>query len=168
VNSEREALLGFLGQQRLGIRTSVRGLTDEQAAATPAASALSLSGILKHIARTERRWVVVNIAGRPLPGLWPIEDWAADFRAGPGESLASLLKFYAETARLTEEIVAGVGDLGQPCANPDSSESVHWVLFHLIEETARHAGHADIIREALDGARAGPLLRDAEAAAQPG
>ena len=114
------------------------GLTVEQARSHPAASALCLGGLVKHAARTERRWVVAGIAGQPLPGLWPIEDWPADFQ------------------------LTGIGDLGQPSAvNPE--QSARWVLFHLIQETARHAGHADIIRETLDGRRGGQLLDAYEA-----
>jgi len=162
VADERDALLTFLALQRSALRAAVIGLTDEQARTRPAASALCLGGLVKHAARTERRWVVAGIAGRPLPGLWPIEDWPADFRLTEQETLDGVLAYYAETAELTAEIVGAISDLGQPSAiNPD--QSVRWVLFHLIQETARHAGHADIIREALDGSRAGQLLDAYEA-----
>jgi hypothetical protein len=162
VADERDGLLTFLGQQRDALRAAVLGLTEEQARATPAASSLSLGGLIKHVARTERRWTVAGVAGEPLPGLWPIEDWTADFRMEPGETLASLLSYYAETAARTEQIVAGVSDLNEPQA-ADPERSVRWVLLHLIKETARHAGHADLIREALDGRRAGELDQAYEA-----
>src|SRR5215469_8671747 len=84
---ERDGLLTVLDQQRAALRASVLGLSDDQARATPAASSLSLGGLIKHAARTERRWAVAGIAGEPLPGLWPIQDWAADFRMEPGETL---------------------------------------------------------------------------------
>lgn len=165
VADERDALLTFLAQQRDALRASVLGLTEEQARATPAASSLSLGGLVKHCARGERRWVIAGIAGEQLPGLWPPEDWAADFRMEPDETLAGLLGYYAETAERTEQIVAGIGDLGEPSAVNDE-QSVRWVLLTLIKEVARHAGHADIIREALDGRLAGALDRayDAELA----
>jgi hypothetical protein len=156
VTDERDGLLTFLAQQRGALRAAVLGLTDEQARATPAASDLSLGGLLKHAARTERRWVVAGIAGQPLPGLWPIENWADDFRMDPGETLAGLLDDYGDTARQTEQIIADIADLGQPPAS-DADQSVRWILLHLIKETARHAGHADIIRETLDGQSAGSL-----------
>ncbi|WP_300612199.1 DinB family protein [Trebonia sp.] len=156
VADERDGLLTFLAQQRDALRACVLGLTDEQARATPAASGLSLGGLIKHAGRTERRWVVAGIAGRPLPGLWPIENWPDDFRMGQDETLAGLLGYYADTADLTGQVIAEVADLGQPQAT-DADRSVRWVLLHLIKETARHAGHADIIRETLDGQRAGPL-----------
>jgi len=72
------------------------------------------------------------------------------------ETLAGLLSYYADTAKQTEQIIAEVPDLGQPQA-ADAERSVRWVLLHVIKETARHAGHADIIRETLDGQRAGYL-----------
>lgn len=162
VSDEREALLTFLGQQRNALRAAVSGLTDEQARQTPSASGLCLGGLVKHAARTERRWTVAGIAGEPLPGLWPIEDWPSDFRMEDGETVSGLLDFYAETAERTRQIVSSVADLGQPQAT-DAERSVRWVLFHLIEETARHAGHADIVRESLDGSRAGKLLDSYEA-----
>lgn len=156
VTDERDGLLTFLAQQRDGLRACALGLTDEQARATPAASGLSLGGLIKHAARTEQRWVIAGIAGQPLPGLWPVENWPDDFLMGQDETLAGLLSYYADTAQRTEQIIAEIADLGQPQA-ADAERSVRWVLLHLIKETARHAGHADIIREALDGRRAGPL-----------
>ena len=156
VADERDGLLTFLSQQRDAVRAAVVGLTDAQARLTPTASTLSLGGLIKHCARTDRRWVVAGIAGQPLPGLWPPEDWPADFRLEPDETLAGVLGYYAETAELTERIVAAAADLGVASAN-DERVSVRWVLLHLIKETARHAGHADIIRESIDGQRAGQL-----------
>jgi uncharacterized damage-inducible protein DinB len=156
VVDERDALLTFLAQQRDALRASVLGLTDEQARATPADSSLSLGGLIKHCARVERRWVIAGIAGEQLPGLWPPVDWDADFRMEPDETLAGLLDYYAQTAERTERIIAGVGDMGDPQALSEE-QSVRWTLLHLIKEVARHAGHADLIREALDGQRAGAL-----------
>ena len=156
VADERDALLTFLAQQRDALRAAVLGLSDAQARLTPTASTLSLGGLIKHCARTERRWVVAGIAGQPLPGLWPPEDWPADFRLEPDETLAEVLGYYAETAELTEQIVGATTDLSAPPAS-DELLSVRWVLLHLIKETARHAGHADIIRESVDGQHAGQL-----------
>jgi hypothetical protein len=156
VADERDGLLSFLAQQRDSLRACVLGVTDEQARTAPSASDLSLGGLVKHSARTERRWVIAGIAGQPLPGLWPIENWPDDFRMSQDETLTGLLRYYADTAVQTEQIIAEVADLGQPTAL-DPEKSVRWVLLHLLKETARHAGHADIIRETLDGQRAGRL-----------
>ena len=85
--------------------------------------------------------------------------------------MASVLDLYAEVAAETEEVIGGIDDLGQPVPVPRDAPwyprdveawSVRWVLLHLIEETARHAGHADIVRESIDGATAYPLLAAAE------
>src|ERR1700733_10584860 len=132
VADEYDALLTFLAQQRDGLCAVAAGLTDEEARATPTPSALSLGGLVKHCARTERRWVVAGIGGEQLPGLWPIEDWDEDFRLSGGETLDRLLAFYAETAEETERVVAAVTDLGQPSA-ADPEKSVRWVLLHLIK-----------------------------------
>src|SRR5262249_41924332 len=168
VADEREGLLAFLAQQRDALRIAAYGLTDEQAAATPSASALSLAGLIKHAARTERGWMVEIVARRELP---EPQDYAADFHLEAGETLASVLDLYAAVAAETEAIVGEIADLGQPVPVPRDAPwfpkdveawSVRWVLLHLIEEPARHAGHADIVRESLDGATFSPLMAAAE------
>ncbi len=151
VADERSALLAYLDQQRSALRLAVHGLSDEQAGARPAASDLCLAGLLKHAARTELRWMTVVVAGRPLPDLWPPRDWAADFRLEADETLAGMLDYYDSVAAETATIMSTVDDVGQRVADPDSPWSGRWVLLHLIEETARHAGHADLLRAAIDG-----------------
>lgn len=156
MTDERDGLLTSLAQQRDGLLALVAGLTEEQARATPTASDLSLGGLVKHCLRTERRWLVAGIAGEPLPGLWPIENWEQDFELSGEETLKELVSSYSQVDEQTRRIIAGVADLGQPTTlDPDTS--VRWVLLHLIKETARHSGQADLIRETLDGQRAGAL-----------
>jgi uncharacterized damage-inducible protein DinB len=155
VPDERSGLLTFLAAQREALRSSVRGLEEIQARRVSSASTMSLATLLFHVNRVERRWTELGIAGRPVPGLWPLPDPAADFRLDADVRLRDLLEAYAATAEETHRIVSAVPDLGQACAQEASSHlSVRWVLLHLIEETARHAGHADIIRESIDGASA--------------
>jgi hypothetical protein len=98
-------------------------------------------------------------------------DWEANFRLGPDETLADVIASSDEVAKETEAVIAGIPDLGQPVPVPKGTPwfprdveawSVRWVLLHLIQETARHAGHADIVRESLDGASAVPLMAAAE------
>jgi len=170
VADERSGLLAYLAQQRDAIRIAAYGLTDEQARAVPTASSLSIGGLVKHVAATERAWmddVLQRIRGRDEAET----DYHAGFRLGPDETLAGALDHYAEVARETEAIVAGIADLGQPVPVPKDvpwfppdveAWSVRWVLLHVIEETARHAGHADIVREAIDGATAYPLMAAVE------
>ncbi|WP_329569885.1 DinB family protein [Kitasatospora sp. NBC_01266] len=163
VADERSALLAFLAQQRDGLRYALLGLTEDQAWSVPTASELSLGGLLKHTMVTERRWVVAALAGRPLPGLWPIEDPGADLRRAEGETVSSLLTEYQQAAEETEKIVLDLPDLDVPCATEQAAHwSARWVLLHLIEESARHAGHADVIRQSIDGAHAADLLARAE------
>ena len=158
VTDERDALLAFLAEQRAGITNALRGLTDEQAATKTTASDLSLATILKHVVRMERRWCEVGIAGRTDTGLYPVPDRAAEFRFDDGDSVEQLLAEYADVARRTEEVVAAA-DLAAPTTMREP-RTVRWVLLHVIQETARHAGHADIIRESVDGASAPELAKD--------
>jgi uncharacterized damage-inducible protein DinB len=168
VADEREGLLAYLRQQRFALRTAAHGLTDEQARAAPAASTLSIGGLIKHVAATERDWILTVLRQRNEASE---EIYETNFHLEPGETLASVLDRFDEVAEETEAAIAAIPDLGQAVPVPrdapwfpDGIEawSVRWVLLHLIEETARHAGHADIIRESLDGATAFPLMAAAE------
>lgn len=154
-------MLTNLAPLRDSLRSTVRGLTDEQARSRPSASELSLLALLRHASRTERRWVVAGLAGRPLPGLWPITDWENEFVLSEEDTISRWLEDYAETAALTESIMAEIEDLNQPCALEQAKQwNARWVLLHVLQETARHAGHADIIRESLDGAKASDLTAE--------
>ncbi len=172
VTDERDGLLMFLAQQRDVLRISVYGLTDDQARAVPSGSALSVGGLIKHVAQTERGWMdTVLQRDRGASNEEMEAAYEDDFRLGPDETLASVLATYAEVAAETEAIIAAISDLGRPVPVPRDAPwypddidawSVRWVLLHLIEETARHAGHADIVREHIDGATAFPLMAAAE------
>jgi uncharacterized damage-inducible protein DinB len=168
VTDERQGLLAYLAQQRDVIRISAYGLTDEQARATPSASALSVGGLIKHVATVERGWMDIVLQS---PGHSGEADYEANFRMAPDETLADIFDLYDDVARHTEAVIADIPDLDQPVPVPqgvpwfpDDIEawSVRWVLLHLIQETARHAGHADIVRESIDGATAFPLMAAAE------
>ncbi|HEX4215336.1 MAG TPA: DinB family protein [Candidatus Dormibacteraeota bacterium] len=170
IQDEREGLLGFLEQQRQAIRYSSYGLTDDLARATPAASSLSIGGLIKHVATTERGWID-RVLQRQRPEESDADAYLRNFRLGPDETLAGVLALYQEVAAETAAAVAGIDDLSRPVPVPKGvpwfpqdleAWSVRWVLFHLIEEAARHAGHADIVRESIDGAAAMPLMAAAE------
>lgn len=122
---------------------------------TPTVSSLSLMGLLKHSALWERRWFQVIVAGRTLPGEWPeaeVQDWQdEDFRVDEQDTVKRWTAFFEEQVAISREIVAGLA-LEAPCSRSDLVDrNLRWVLLHMIEETARHAGHADIIRESIDG-----------------
>jgi uncharacterized damage-inducible protein DinB len=167
IADERSGLLAYLAQQRYVLRLAAYGLTDEQARETPTRSALSIGGLIKHVATTERGWIDLVLQRDRTSE----DDYFANFRLGLDETLASVLQLYEEIARETEQAIAAISDLGQAVPVPKGvpwypsdvdAWSVRWVLLHLIEETARHAGHADIVRESLDGATAMPLMAAAE------
>ena len=168
VADERDGLMAYLAHQRYLLKLAAHGLTDEQARSVPSASALSVGGLIKHTATVEREWIGI-VLGRS--GGNDYEAYETNFRMGPDETLTDVYAFYDRIAQDTEEVIAGTSDLGRPVPVPkgvpwfpDDVEawSVRWVLLHIIEETARHAGHADIIRESLDGATAIPLMAAAE------
>lgn len=168
VADERDGLLQFLRHQRQGVRYAAYGLSDAEARQTPSASTLSIGGLLKHLASTERWWMA-RVAGGEVRN--DAQAYLDTFRMGDGDTLDSVLDDYDSAAEETEKAVAGIADLGQPVPVPRAvpwmpqdvdAWSVRWVLLHLIEETARHAGHADVVRESLDGAAAISLLAAAE------
>jgi uncharacterized damage-inducible protein DinB len=163
---ERADLLAMLAKDRHFLRFTTRDLTDEQAAQQTTASELCLGGLIKHVAAVEDGWAHFITDG-PSPeadfsAMTP-EDFArrADqFRLLPGETLQGVLDDYAEVSARTDEIVRTVPDLGMshplpkaPWYPPGESWSARRVVMHIIAETAQHAGHADIIRESLDGAK---------------
>ncbi|MGY4901874.1 DinB family protein [Streptomyces sp. 900116325] len=154
-STEREALCGFLDKQRADLLRKVEGVSDRDARMTPTVSSLSLMSLLKHSALWERRWFQVIIAGRILPGEWPeaeVQDWQdEDFRVDEQDTVKRWTAFFEEQVAISREIVAGLA-LEALCRRSDLVDrNLRWVLLHMIEETARHAGHADIIRESIDG-----------------
>jgi uncharacterized damage-inducible protein DinB len=169
VADERQGLLAYLDQQRYVLRLSAHGLTDAQARLVPTSGSLSIGGLIKHLAFVERAWMR-TVQQRPPAG--SPEDYASYFRLEGDETLETVLDMYAEAAGETDAVIAGIDDLGRPVPVPRDAPwfpadvdawSVRWVLLHLITETARHAGHADVVRESIDGATAYPLMAAAEA-----
>ncbi|GLW71531.1 hypothetical protein Kpho02_38300 [Kitasatospora phosalacinea] len=170
VPDERTALTAYLAHQRRALRATAHGLTDEQARTAASAGELSIGGLIKHAARCEGFWTDLVLRRQ---GPQPQDD---EFRLAPDETLAGALDAYAAAAARTDAVVAAVPDLGQAVPVPPGAPwvpagveewSVRWVLLHLIEETARHGGHADLIREGIDGATFDPLLAAVEQGADP-
>jgi hypothetical protein len=146
---ERSGLALFLDEQRAALLRKLDGLTDEQATSHPTASEFCLLTIVKHVAFTERRWFQLEVARRDVPGLWPPPD-DREMRVEPGDTVESVRRLYEEVIEENRRILTEVSDLdGLSAVNLNR----RWVLLHLIEEVARHAGHADIIRESIDGAK---------------
>ncbi|KAF4407257.1 MULTISPECIES: DinB family protein [Streptomyces] len=155
---ERGEFLRSLAEQRANLLITVRGLDDARARARSTVSELTLGGLIRHLTYEERNWMQILAAG---DGRAPETMFDTDqYRMPEDATLAGLLEDYAAAARTTERVVASLADLDRTVPLPGSPWSppgtVHWsarrVLLHLVRETAQHAGHADIIRESLDGA----------------
>jgi uncharacterized damage-inducible protein DinB len=163
LTGERADLAESLGTHRNFLRFTVRDLTDEQAAQRTTASELTLGGLIKHLTATEKQWADFIVTGSAAMGSQDsaaAASWAGGFQMQPGDTLAGLLAAYGEVARRTDGLLATLPDLdaAQPLPEapwfpPGAAWSARRALLHIIAETAQHAGHADIIRESLDGAK---------------
>jgi len=164
IDDERAGLREYVAAQQQAFHAVAYGLTDDQARATPTVSALSIGALIKHVTDCQRGWMervaAAPEAPTPRPYAEQQADYAKQFVMTEDETLVDLLAALdaqnAETLRLIES-----SDLAAPVPIPTDvpwfpddvkAWSVRWVLFHMIEELARHAGHADIIRESIDGA----------------
>ncbi|HUE58229.1 MAG TPA: DinB family protein [Acidimicrobiales bacterium] len=159
---DRSDLISALEQQRSFLRQTVQGLSDDQATLRSTASELCLAGIIKHVANTERRWVDFIVRGPEVLAFTPqsMESHAQSFQVLREESLQVLLDRYDAVARRTADVVEQLPSLddSQPLPDapwfpPNTSWSARMVLAHILAETAQHSGHADIIRESIDGAK---------------
>jgi uncharacterized damage-inducible protein DinB len=159
LSQERQDLIETLQSQRYFLKFTVQNLTDEQARLTPTTSALSLGGLIKHVSSTERGWYdfATGQADAMAGGENSEADYADGFTMREDETLAELLAAYDEVAARTDELAA-TADLDAsyplppaPWFAPGATRSVRRVLVHIVAETAQHSGHADIIREAIDG-----------------
>ncbi|MEU4892458.1 DinB family protein [Streptomyces sp. NPDC044780] len=169
---ERGALLAYLDAQRGGIRRAVHGLTEEQARSAPSASALSLSALLKHALTGERGWLGTarGEVGDPKEQM---AQWEDSFRPAEDETVEVLLGRYEEAARKTDAAIRALPSLDATFEAPrypwdeGGTRTWRWLILHMIEETARHAGHADIIRETIDGKGAFDLVFETGAMPEP-
>ncbi len=159
LSRERADLVETLRAHRAFLLATVRGLTDDQAASTPTVSTLCLGGLVKHVTLVERQWTDFAVAGSDALAGGDEQEWEDAFRMLPGETLEGLVAAYREVAGHTDGLVAEL-DLDvehalppAPWFEPGATRSVRRVFLHLVAETAQHAGHADIIRESIDGQR---------------
>lgn len=147
---ERELYLSWLGYLRGAVRSKVAGLTEEQARWTPQGALLPLLGVVNHLTHVEWRWIDGAMQGQP------VHRSEAEFRPGPELAVAAALTAYSDRAAATDGYVRTAGSLQEPCRREEdraANRDLRWVLLHLINETARHAGHSDATRELLDGVR---------------
>ena len=160
---DKADLLETLRAHRSFMLRTVRGLTDEQARQRTTVSELCLGGLIKHLTVVERNWHNFIVSGPGSLGRGDEasrERHAAGFRMLDGETLAGLVDAYEEVARGTDELVASLPSLDgsqplppAPWFKPGARWTARRALLHVLAETAQHAGHADIIRESLDGAK---------------
>ena len=164
VPDEREVLLAMIASQNQAFRYAVSGLTEAQARSVPSASAMSLSSLLNHVIQGE------NSAIDKIAGTYgqsdPTAAWLAGWQVAADESIANQLARVDEAAERMTKVVRAEQQLDRIVDLPDDVRqwmpadivtTVRWMLLHQVEELARHAGHADIIRESLDGATADQL-----------
>jgi hypothetical protein len=142
---EREMLLSWLGYLRLAVMRKVDGLTERDARWTPDGKLIPLLGVVHHLTQVEWRWIDGGMLGAR------VSRDEAEFRPGPELTVPAALDAYRQRAAATDATVRSL-PLAAPCGRGKGEDlDLRWVLLHLINETARHAGHADATRELLDG-----------------
>jgi len=159
--NERDELVATLDKHRGFLRYTVQGLADEQAAQRTTVSELCLGGLIKHVAAVEEQWASFITDG---PGAFApmdagaYEAHAATFRMQPGETLAAIVEQYDDVAARTDDLIRTLPSLDvdhplpeAPWFEPGARWSARRAFLHILAETSQHAGHADMLREALDG-----------------
>jgi len=141
---ERALLLSWLGYLRGAVLRKIAGLTDDQARWTPDGPLISLLGIVSHLTRVEWRWIDGGMLGEQ------VSRSEQEFAPGAELTVSQAVAAYLARAGRTDAVVRAIPSLTAPCNRAEGTD-LRWVLLHLINETARHAGHADATRELLDG-----------------
>jgi uncharacterized damage-inducible protein DinB len=167
LNTEREQLLAYLVQQREGLKNAAYGLTEEQARSKPTVSALSVAGLIKHAAHIEKGWIETMRGNADYANERAYFD---SFTLTEEETLQSVMADFDRVAAETEAAVTELDNIDVKVQLPEApwyprnpeGFSARWILLHVMEELARHAGHADIIREHIDGATMYELMAAAE------
>jgi len=142
--TETEVLRGFLDYLRTSIAAKVEGAPDPAVRTAAVPSGTNLLGLLNHLTHVER-WMFLGEQ---------VRDWQATFHAAQTDSVADVVAAYRDAVERANEVLDRCTDFGAPVPRPESSRpapSVRWAVTHMIEETGRHAGHADILRELIDG-----------------
>jgi hypothetical protein len=152
---ERQTLVTFLDYYRSVFLRKMTGLTAEQLGATLAPGTLTLGGLLKHMALVEDSWFSSNWRGAPEVEPWASVDWDADrdwdFHSAADDRPADLLALFTDAVERSRAAIADIDDLSATAESRGRVISLRWILVHMIEEYARHCGHADLIRESIDG-----------------
>ena len=142
---EKATLVEFLNYLRRAMQSNLAGAPEPQVRTAGVPSGTSVLGLVKHLSHVERFYFLGE----------DVSDWSATFRPTSGDTIDSVAASYAEAVAQANEIIEACEDLSQPAprsARPQAAPAMRWILVHMIEETGRHAGHADILREQIDGA----------------
>jgi hypothetical protein len=158
---ETSTLLGFLDYQRETFAWKTSGLDAAALGLTIAASTMTLGGMMKHLAFVEEAWFSERLMGRELSAPWDYVDWASDpdweWHSAPNDSPDELRTLWDESVERSRASIAeflidsDLGQLAKRQTGDGRTPSARWILCHMIEEYARHNGHADLLREAIDG-----------------
>lgn len=149
-----EMLGGFIDFLRATLLWKLEGLSEEEARRVLTPSGVSLISLVKHSAYVERFWFQIQFAGLDVPNGWSQDDPDADWRIEPTDTVQSLIALYESETAKSREIVRGASwdDVCVGSRSKAQGRTLGWVLTHMVEEIARHCGHADILRETIDGA----------------
>jgi hypothetical protein len=149
---ERATLSSMLDFLRATVVNKVAGLTDEQAfTRSVPASALTPAGLVKHLAGTERFWFAIDFAAQDIEWPWTDDNPHGNFVLSPDDTLPALVAAYQAECARSRAVVAAASSLDDPAQGEGMTFNLRYALTHLIEETARHLGHLDLLRESIDG-----------------
>jgi Protein of unknown function (DUF664) len=148
---ERETLTGLLDFLRATVVNKVAGLTDEAAFDRPVPpSTLSPAGVVRHLSGTERFWFSIDFGGADVAWPWTEDDPHGNFVPAEGESLADIVAGYLAECERSRQVIEGA-ELDQVARGEGMTFTLRYALAHMVEETARHCGHLDLLRERIDG-----------------
>ncbi len=156
VSDVRELFLRYLDYYRSAVAAKIDGLSDGELRSSRLPSGWAPIELLKHLVFMERRWLRWGFAGEPVEQPWGDCNREGRWHVGPDESVESLLAALYDGGRLTRQLVEGAdlaarSALGGRFTAPNEAPALAWVLFHVLQEYARHAGHLDVVRELTDG-----------------
>jgi hypothetical protein len=150
---ERDTLGGVLDYLRATVVNKVAGLSEEQARSAPVSpSTMTPIGLVKHLTAVERWWFSIDFAVRPVTPPWPDGTASDGFELAGDDSLASVVEGYVAECEASRDVVRAAG-LGDPARGVGMEFNLRYAVTHMIEETGRHCGHLDLMREVLDGKR---------------
>lgn len=155
---EEATLLGFLDFLRATVAMKMSGLTEDQLHTRPTCSTMTLAGLVKHLAFVEAYWFIAVLSEQPMPAPWDAVDWRQepdwDWHSAAeqtGEQIRAMWQDSILASRVAWAQFRSRNDLTTTVPRRDERVSARWVLTHMVEEYARHCGHLDLMREALDG-----------------